>query len=266
VLGRGYSLIDRRSVTLADGRRVFAKLAVTDETAGFLRDEHVVYSQLRGGFLPQLLGWEDDGARPLLVIEDLSAAHWPPPWRPGDAAAVLETLEQVWACPAPGSLAPVESQRAELTRWPLVAADPAPMLSVGVCGREWLEVNLPALTAAADAAPLDGDRLLHLDVRSDNICIRGGGAVLIDWNWAMVGNPDLDLAAWLPSLEAEGGPAPEQLLPDAPELASLMAGFFASYAGLPPPEYAPRVREVQRSQLQTALPWAARALGLPPPA
>ncbi|MDX6495963.1 MAG: hypothetical protein QOE17_1949, partial [Gaiellales bacterium] len=48
MLGRGYSLIDRRSVTLADGRRVFAKLAVTDETAGFLRDEHVVYSQLRG--------------------------------------------------------------------------------------------------------------------------------------------------------------------------------------------------------------------------
>jgi hypothetical protein len=265
VLGRGYSLIDRRSVTLADGRRVFAKLAVNDQTAGFLRDEHAVYSRLSGGFLPKLVGWDDDGQRPLLVIEDLSDAHWPPPWRPGDVNAVIATLEQVWACPPPDTLASVESERDELTRWPLVAADPAPMLSVGVCGGQWLDAHLPTLIAAADAAPLEGERLLHLDVRSDNICVGDGGAILVDWNWAMVGNPELDLAAWLPSLEAEGGPPPEQLLPDAPELASLMAGFFASHAGLPPPEFAPRVREVQKSQLRTALPWAARALGLPPP-
>jgi hypothetical protein len=204
VVGRGYSLIDRRSVTLADGRCVFAKLAVTDETAGFLRDEHAVYSRLGASFLPKLLGW-DDGDRPLLVIEDLSDAHWPPPWRPGDVEAVTATLAQLRTCTPPDSLARVESDRAELTRWPLVAADPEPLLTVGVCGAEWLDAHLPALIRAAEAAPLDGDHLLHLDVRSDNICIRDGRAMLIDWNWAMVGNPDLDLAGWLPSLEAEGG-------------------------------------------------------------
>jgi phosphotransferase family enzyme len=265
VIGRGYSLIDRRSVRLADGRRVFMKLAVNGETAGFLRDEQAIYSRISGGFLPALLGWDDDGEKPLLVIEDLSDAHWPPPWRAGDVELVMAALESVWACPPPDMLARIESERADLLRWPLVAADPAPLLSVGVCDREWLAKHLPVLIAAAEAAPLDGDRLLHLDVRSDNICIRDGRAILIDWNWAMIGNPDLDLAAWLPSLESEGGPAPEQLLPDAPELASLMAGYFASYAGLPPPDFAPRVREVQKSQLRTALPWAARALGLPPP-
>jgi hypothetical protein len=265
VLGRGYSLIDRRSVTLADGRRVFAKLAVSDDTAGYLRDEQAVYSQLSGAFLPRMLGWDDDGDRPLLVIEDMSEAHWPPPWRPGDVEAVVAALEQLWACRPPGALQPVEQERADMTRWPRVAENPAPLLSVGVCGREWLEAHLPVLTEAADAAPLDGGSPLHLDVRSDNICIRDGKAVLIDWNWAAVGNPDLDLAAWLPSLQDEGGPEPQALLPDAPELASLMAGFFASFAGLPPPPAAPTVRAVQLSQLRTALPWAARALGLPPP-
>jgi hypothetical protein len=44
-----------------------------------------------------------------------------------------------------------------------------------------------------------------------------------------------------------------------------MSGFFAARAGLPPIPTAPHVREVQLAQLRTALPWAARALGLPPP-
>jgi aminoglycoside phosphotransferase (APT) family kinase protein len=42
-------------------------------------------------------------------------------------------------------------------------------------------------------------------VRSDNICIGDGGATLVDWNWASVGNPRVDLAFWLPSLHFEGG-------------------------------------------------------------
>jgi len=42
------------------------------------------------------------------------------------------------------------------------------------------------------------------------------------------------------------------------------AGFFAARAGLPEISDAPQVRTVQRQQLETALPWAARALDLPP--
>ena len=51
-----------------------------------------------------------------------------------------------------------------------------------------------------------GEAFLHLDVRSDNICIADGRAVLVDWNWASLGNPRVDLAFWLPSLSHEGGP------------------------------------------------------------
>jgi hypothetical protein len=50
-----------------------------------------------------------------------------------------------------------------------------------------------------------------------------------------------------------------------PELAALCAGFFACRAGLPEVPVAPGLRAIQRAQLEIALPWAARALGLSRP-
>jgi hypothetical protein len=52
---------------------------------------------------------------------------------------------------------------------------------------------------------------------------------------------------------------------DSRGLAALVAGFFASRAGLPPPETAPRVREFQRRQGEVGRAWAARELGLDAP-
>ena len=97
------------------------------------------------------------------------------------------------------------------------------------------------------------------------MCLTTGRVLFVDWNVACVANPRLDLGFWLPSLAYEGGPAPERILPDAPEIAARVSGFFAARAGLPSIEDAPRVRVVQRQQLATALPWVARALDLPPP-
>jgi hypothetical protein len=64
-------------------------------TAGALKAEYTVYSQVKAFFMPRLLAWEDDASEPLLVLEDLSAAHWPPPWRLHDIDAVLQTLDDV---------------------------------------------------------------------------------------------------------------------------------------------------------------------------
>ena len=44
-----------------------------------------------------------------------------------------------------------------------------------------------------------------------------------------------------------------------------VAGFFCARAGDPPIPDAPHVRPLQIRQATTALPWAARALGLPEP-
>jgi aminoglycoside phosphotransferase (APT) family kinase protein len=261
VAGGGYAenTADWR-VGLADGRGVFVKYALDDLAAGWLRKEHHVYAALSAPFMPRLVGWHD-GERPLLVLEDLGDAHWPPPWRDGDVAAVLAALHDVAATPPPG-LPRLEELREELNGWELVAEDPRPLLSTGLCSREWLETALPRLREAAAGCDLDGDELVHLDVRSDNLCFHEGRVLFVDWNHARVGNALVDVVAWLPSLRLEGGPEPWTIVPDSGGLAALVAGYFASRAGLPPPPTAPRVREFQLRQAEVALPWAARELGL----
>jgi aminoglycoside phosphotransferase (APT) family kinase protein len=156
----------------------------------------------------------------------------------------------------------------ELPGWRDVAADPDPFLSLGLGSPEWLGNALPVFLDAADRAPLGGEALLHSDVRSDNICFRGGRALLVDWNHSCVGNPAFDVAFWLPSLALEGGPQPDELaetVSGVDDFAAYVAGYFASRAGLPPPPGAPRARAIQRAQLEVALPWAARVLGIAPP-
>lgn len=262
---------NRRSVVdLGNGRSAFVKIAAYDYTAGWLRDEFRIYSALDGQpFLPRLIGWDDDGLAPVLALEDLSGATWPPPWDVARIDAVLTSLASVHASQPPEGVPPaVESQFGQ-DGWPAVIADPEPFLSLGLCSPDWLD-HLPTLAAASANAEIDGNSLLHFDVRSDNLCLQEGTAVLVDWNSACVGNPVLDTASWLPSLEAEGGPAPHVILPDEtpgmPAIASLLAGYFCARAGLPAIPQAPHARPLQLMQSKTALPWAARLLDLPPPA
>src|SRR5947209_5775671 len=88
----GYSTAERYSVELADGRRVFVKAAEAEHMARWIRREHEVYSSLHGSFMPELLGFDDDGMRPLLVLEDLSHADWGASWADERIALVRAAL------------------------------------------------------------------------------------------------------------------------------------------------------------------------------
>jgi hypothetical protein len=266
VEGGGYTLAGRHRAFLDDGRTVFVKSAVDDLSAGWLRTEIRVYTALRGGFLPVFHGWAEHDGLPLIVLEDLGDAHWPPPWRDGDIDAVKRALRELAATSAPEGIEPVP--RADLAHeWLEVERDPQPFLSTGVAERQWLDESIRALRDASEHAPFGGEELLHLDVRSDNLALRGGRAVLVDWNWVCVGNGVLDLVAWAPSLCLEGGPRPDEFVsgPGVAELAAALAGLWAARAGLPPPPTGPRVREGQRRQLGVVLPWACRLLGIAEP-
>jgi hypothetical protein len=237
------------------------KLAGIEPSPDWLRDEVRVYEAVQGPFMPRFLGWED-AEEPLLVLEDVAVgAHSPPPWRDGDVDAVVATIDEAAATPVRGDLPRLAD--AGLPGWERVAEDPAPLLSLGLASREWLESALPVLLDAVERVPLDGDAVVHCDVRSDNLVIRGDRAVLVDWNHARIGNSRFDIAFWLPSLALERGPPPDGFGVD--EFAASVAGFFAAGAGLPPPVGAPTVRAFQRAQLEVALPWACRVLGLPNP-
>jgi Phosphotransferase enzyme family len=263
VRGSGYGTNTAKwSVELDDGRRVFIKLALDELASAWLRDEWRVYGSLKASFLPEVVGWHDTRGTTFLAIEDLANAHWPPPWVAGQVSLVLETLDEVHAATPPPQLPALSDLREALDGWPAVAADPEPFLTTGVCSREWLAVALPRLAQAAAECELDGEALLHLDLRSDNLCVREGRVLLVDWNHACTGNPAIDVVAWAPSLRLEGGPDPWDLVPESGGLAALIAGFFAARAGLPAPATAPEVRVFQRRQAEVALPWAARELGL----
>lgn len=253
----------RWRIELDDGRRAFVKLALDDVAAGWLGDEHRVYSTVEEPFVAALVGWYDDD-RTFLAIEDLGDAYWPPPWSGDHISAVLRTLDALHETSPPRGLRRLADLRDWLDGWPQVLSDPDPLLSTRLCSAAWLESALPALSEASASCELGGEALLHLDVRSDNLCFAGDRVVLVDWNLAAVGNPLLDVVAWLPSLRLEGGPEPWEVVGDSGGLAALLAGFFASRAGVPSPPSAPTVREFQRRQAEVALPWAARELGLPP--
>lgn len=259
--GGGYSTAERYTVTLDDGRRVFVKAAQPEHMAAWLRREHEVYASLQGSFIPRLIGFDDDGERPLLVIEDLSHADWTPLWTAERVATVRTALDELHACPPPPNTHPVrETFAGWFGRWRIVEADPGPFLSLGLRSRGWLDERLPAIIATADAAPVHGDAVIHLDVRSDNLCTLEGRAVFVDWNFVSLAAPELDLAAWACSLALEGGPPPWELLDDSPGFAAFVSGIFAAVAGLPPPETAPTVREFQARQLRVALDWLDREL------
>lgn len=261
----GYSAAVRWVVSLADGREVFVKHAVDATAVRRLRFEHAVYQHLVGEWCPQLIGFED-GDQPLLVLEDLSACAWPPPWDADRVAAVRAALSQIAGFPPPSGLDRASIVEFADEGWPEVARDPKPFLNLGLCSPRWLDDALPVLLEAARPDLLDGEALCHLDIRSDNVCFRADGcAVVIDWDCAAIGNPEFDLAFWLPSLHLEGGPAPEAVADCTPGLVAIVAGFFAATAGLPLIPQAPGVRRIQRAQLTVALPWAARTLGLQPP-
>jgi thiamine kinase-like enzyme len=243
----------------------FVKVGVTPLTGEFLRREIRIYNSLRGGFMPDLVAWEDQEVEPILIIEDLSAHSWPPPWDKSRIERVLTQIDAMHNTKV--SLEPyAEVRNTSGAGWPTVAADPEPFLSLKIADSRWLEAALPILLENEDRCTTEGGSLTHWDLRSDNICLTESRTVFVDWNLACLSNPKLDLGFWLPSLTYEGGPDPETILPDAPEIAAWVSGFFAARAGLPEITDAPRVRLVQRQQLETALPWAIRALDLPPPA
>jgi hypothetical protein len=260
----GYTPALRRIAQLADGETVFVKAAVDVATTQWLQSERAAYEALGArAFLPAYVG-SGDG---VLVLEDLRHGKWPPPWMPGDVERVFALLHELGGTPAPAGIPALSGARDELVGcWEAVLDAPQAFLALGLCSSEWLDAAAPALVEAASSVELDGSSIVHYDVRSDNLCLLADRTVLVDWNGTCQGNAEIDLVLFAQTVTTEGGPAPWELLPDAdPALVATAAGYFADRAPKPLIPAAPRVREVQLSQLRVCLGWVARVLGLQPP-
>lgn len=112
---RGYTPAERWVVTFEDGLTAFAKSGIDSETsmpATWLRTEHYAYSEIEGEFMPEMLGSDDDGVRPVLLLEDLRGAN---SWTREAIEAVSRTLEAVAGTVPPDDAPDLEeSQRPHL--------------------------------------------------------------------------------------------------------------------------------------------------------
>lgn len=261
----GFTMTERWVVKFSDGRSCFIKCSVDELTATFLRAEHLNYTRISGEWMPEMLAFFDNGTEVLLAIEDLSTACWDFDWTNERVQSVLRTLREVNQTEVPEDMPRLATSTFIKEGWSLVAKDPVPFLRLGLCSAKWLDSHLPRLIELTQQVSLDGNDLTHLDVRKDNMCLvepsRGQGVVLVDWNWSVVGNGEMDIAFWLPSLSMQGGPKPQEVLPNRPELASIVSGYFAARAGIPPTEGMKQsVRDLQLFQLKGAFPWVYQSL------
>jgi hypothetical protein len=269
----GLTAAQRFVVRFADGSSAFVKAAVDAETERWLRTDHLIMSSIGVDLVPRIIAWIEDGERSILVLEDLSDAHWPADhfreehgrrlpvlWKPGQLALAFGALDRLAAVVPPPSLPPLGAARSE---WAAIADARGPFLALGLCSPAWLDQTIDRLVAAECSVDLSGDALVHHDVRSDNVCFRGDRVILVDWSEARRGSPRFDLANFLTGCALEGGPDPFDVMPDGGALAAWLGGRAAKRA-VHEAERAPAwlIRVMKRMAI-VDLQWAARSLGLP---
>ncbi|MEQ4210247.1 phosphotransferase [Actinopolymorpha sp. B9G3] len=266
----GLSAAARHSVTLADGSRVFVKAATDEPTEGWLRTEYLALQHVPERFVPRVVAWVDEpGCHPILVVEDLRHAHWPAShqgvdWREGDIDRVLAAVADLCRVPAPSGLVPTRRGQG---RWPaLVREGPAraAFLELGLCSAPWLDHAAPALVDAEAGLDDTGDRLVHGDLRSDNICVDAERVVFVDWADASCGHAEHDLANLLPTLHLEGGPPPYDVMPTGAGWAAAGCALLVRRA-VGERAAPPWLVKVFVRLAAIDLAWAAACLGLPQP-
>jgi Ser/Thr protein kinase RdoA (MazF antagonist) len=202
----------------------------------------------------------DDGDWVALVLEDIEGRHPRTPWTPAEVTAVLEALRRLPA-PVTGLPALRDDAAEDFQGWRNVAADPPAGLD------PWAAANLGLLAELADRglAALAGDRLVHGDVRADNLLIRpDGGVVVVDWPFGCAGPAWFDTLCLVLNVRLYGGTLPDDVIDADPDditaCVAGVAGMFTDRGRRPDPPGLPTVRQFQREQAAVTLAWLRERL------
>jgi hypothetical protein len=217
--------------------------------------------------LPNLLDVYDDGDWVALLFEELEGSLPVIPWRAAELAVVLEGVAGLHALLTPCPLPDLDPAAVVLSDALGGWARLAPTDRVALLD-PWARDNLGRLVAleAPWREAIAGDTLLHGDLRSDNMIVRGERVAFIDWPHAARGAACFDVVAWAPTVALEGGPPPESLLGEHPSLqqaapeqvtclVAALAGFFFDHGTRPEEPGLPTLRAFQRAQGEVALEW-----------
>lgn len=268
----GFSSGSADRVVAENGRQVFVKTISRTRNAETLelhRREAAVMRMLPQGVpMPSLLGTFDDNEWIALMLQDIDGRH--PVGQPEvDIPVVLDALMKLPL--AEGSLEALPRLRDELTEdfgaWDRIAAngvgETLPTAALALSER-----MIDIASAAIDA--VDGEHLVHLDCRADNILIdRYGAAWFIDWPWASVGARWFDGLTYLLDVvmrdehvdvdEYLGHPLFENLTSEQLDaVLAALAGNWYEKAGRPAPTDMPGLRAFQRTEADAAVTWLAR--------
>lgn len=263
----GHTHAEKWLVELDDGRTVFVKGATEPSARPQVEREAALLETVAAPYMPYTYGASTVDGWTVLVLEDLSRAHWPPPYD-DRGEALLESVRQVAATAPPRGLRRQLEGRPLGTYWQRIAENPERVLAHGLFSETWLEDAQPILHDAESSARLAGADFLHGDVWAGNVCYAKRGAILIDWADAFVGDRRIDLAYALLSIRETGAMPPPVEFPDEAAYAALLAGSCAFQAAQPVDKsikHGSVLRAGWLHDLEYALEWACELLELPSP-
>jgi hypothetical protein len=276
-------------IQLENGHQVFAKGSYPGQDSfGVIanRREADIYESVTklAALAPHYHGHIETDGWFLTVLEVLTPAQPSLPWtetklravfaRLGDLhalypdrASVPELVHDLKDDPFSGAIYRGEEGFSLLTSeadWQAVAGHFTAMPDA----KDWLQQERRKMIELEQTLPQlpDTERLVHLDLRSDNIIFdKDRGAVILDWPCASWGAVGMDLTYFLLACEAEGAGPAESFWPLVQQetgyqfksenwqaqLASAV-GFFAARAIRPDIAELPRLRAWQQKSLRAA--------------
>lgn len=202
-------------LALRDGRRVFAKAAgpMAPFALQAIPREARILDQLAGrATAPRLIGGAAAEDWQLVVLEAIDG-HLPGlPWTTADVEAAHDACVELATLDPAGVTGITDSSLAVD-----VGGDPAALAcldELATGARSWPDGIPPLAPAHARelarlgglaAQALMGDRLVHSDLRPDNILVTPQGrARLVDWNWVTLGPAWCDYVGLLPLMAHQG--------------------------------------------------------------
>ncbi|MGN6485384.1 MAG: phosphotransferase [Thermomicrobiales bacterium] len=284
-IGSGFSPGVAATLTTASGERAFVKAVSTVPNADaprFHRREILVNRALPDDPalpLPRLRWSLDEGGEGdhwVVLLFDAIDGH--EPHQPGQADEldrVIAALDVLAGHLTPSPVSAEEIGRA--SAWGIIRTNfwrlrdnPDDRARLD----PWAQRHLPGLIALSDDAPaaVEGETLLHADLRADNMLLTDDRVLIVDWPHARIGAAWLDPLFMAPSVTMHGGGDPDAFLlrcaaaqgiePHQIDAAlASVAGFFTSSALEPEPPGLPGLRAFQEAQGAVARRWLAARMG-----